>query len=305
MYHGIIDDDNEIDCWWLIKRSQFFEQIEYIRRNFSIISIDEALGNKRLPKNPCVLTFDDGYKSFLTHAYPILEEYQIPSTIYITTGPVAEEGMIWTDRIFCYLYNKYCEEIDLTEFSLGKWPIDSKINKRKSLATILYIMKKTDYRKKNTLIEKIIKQHKDSSRFSEAFKNPFETLSIDDVKELSEKPLVTIGAHTVNHEVLTRMPVREAAKEIKDSRDFLKKWTGKAICHFSYPDGQFNYEIAKQVRKLGFKSAARIGLNINWKIRPYQLYRVGTGSWDNDIIFKCMVNGIIPLKVALIQLSKK
>ena len=29
MYHGIIDDNIDIECWWLIKQSKFIRQIKF------------------------------------------------------------------------------------------------------------------------------------------------------------------------------------------------------------------------------------------------------------------------------------
>jgi len=61
MFHGIIDDDIDLDCWWLLKKSKFLKQVDFLSRNFTIISLDDALSLQTLPKNSCVLTFDDGY----------------------------------------------------------------------------------------------------------------------------------------------------------------------------------------------------------------------------------------------------
>ena len=75
MYHGIIDDNDDIECWWLIRQSSFVRQIKYIKKNFNVISMNKAYSyvssNQALPRNACVLSFDDGYKSYLTKALPI------------------------------------------------------------------------------------------------------------------------------------------------------------------------------------------------------------------------------------------
>ena len=108
MYHGVVDDNDDIECWWLIKQSKFANQIKYIKNHFTIISIDEAYAyisaNKDFPKNACVLTFDDGYKNYMTKALPILKEEQVPSTVYITTGISPRQAMIWADKLFYTLY---------------------------------------------------------------------------------------------------------------------------------------------------------------------------------------------------------
>ena len=65
--------------------------IQYFRRKeYSFISLDQlstSLETGNLPNNKFVVfTFDDGYRDNLEIAYPILKKYEIPFTVYITTG---------------------------------------------------------------------------------------------------------------------------------------------------------------------------------------------------------------------------
>ena len=115
---------------------------------------------------------------------------------------------------------------------------------------------------------------------------------------------MTIGAHTVNHEILTSMPVVDAVKEIVKSKEVLESWIGKPVEHFAYPDGGYNKILADKIRQLNFKSASRIGLSINWGINSFELRRIGTDPQDDNLIFKLMVNGVIPFKVELRNLLK-
>jgi peptidoglycan/xylan/chitin deacetylase (PgdA/CDA1 family) len=68
----------------------FRQQMSYLKENgYSTISFEEFLsyqrGRKRLPPNPVILSFDDGYTSVYERAYPILKEYKFSATIFITT----------------------------------------------------------------------------------------------------------------------------------------------------------------------------------------------------------------------------
>jgi len=297
MYHGIIDDDVDMDCWWLIKKSKFLEQINYLNKNFNFISIDHALESDTIFQNTCVLTFDDGYKSVLTHAYPILVEKNIPFTVYITTGPVEKGTFLWPDIVFAYLYKKKIEEKDQLKIRLDRYPKHYKIDKKNYIEAALSVLKRMDYRKRNAIIEELVNEDIFFIKTLKANGSPFEILSVSDVKKLAADSLVTIGAHSVNHEVLTIMPLDEAEREIRDSRAILRDWTKRKICHFSYPDGKFNKQLTNKVEQLGFKSASRIGLCVNWDIKRFELCRVGTGSWDDDYEFRSMINGIIPLKI--------
>lgn len=296
MFHGIIDDDIDFDCYWLLKKAKFLKQINYLYNNFNLISIDDALFGNSIPENSCVLTFDDGYKSMLTHVYPILKHRNIPFTVYVSSGPVAKRTLLWTDKVFIYLYNMNDRDLDSVMLKFGKYSIDCNINKKIFRVALLNNLKKMDYRKKNALIEKLVNGGAIWLNYFGTSKNPFEMLTVEDVKQLADDPLVTIGAHTVNHEVLTSMPFEEAVSEIKESKDALEGWTGKPIIHFSYPDGKYDQALANKVRELGFRSATRIGLKINWHNKPFELCRVGTNPEDDEVVFKSMVNGIISLK---------
>ena len=63
-----------------------------IAQNYDFISLrqymDYVLYNTALPPKPVVITFDDGYESNFTHAFPILQEFNIPATIFIVTETV-------------------------------------------------------------------------------------------------------------------------------------------------------------------------------------------------------------------------
>lgn len=45
-----------------------------------------------LPKRPVVFTFDDGYADFASEAWPLLDRYGFPATVFVTTGWVADAG---------------------------------------------------------------------------------------------------------------------------------------------------------------------------------------------------------------------
>jgi len=69
----------------------FEKQIKYLlSRNFKVISLTQLVeslkGNSTLPPKSVVITFDDGYKNNYIYAYPILRKYNLPATIFLTTG---------------------------------------------------------------------------------------------------------------------------------------------------------------------------------------------------------------------------
>lgn len=87
MYHSIGEDvDLEID----VDTEVFERQMKFLKTKGSILSIDEASRllerGENLEQQYFVVTFDDGYRNFLTDAYPILKREKIPAILYLNTS---------------------------------------------------------------------------------------------------------------------------------------------------------------------------------------------------------------------------
>jgi len=71
-----------------IHTSKFRKQMETIRQlGITVISWDDFVawknGTKQIPAKSLLLTFDDGWKSVYTDAWPILREFNYPFTLYL------------------------------------------------------------------------------------------------------------------------------------------------------------------------------------------------------------------------------
>jgi peptidoglycan/xylan/chitin deacetylase (PgdA/CDA1 family) len=66
-----------------------------------------------------------------------------------------------------------------------------------------------------------------------------EILTAAELRELRASR-VTIGAHTINHHHLTRLPLAQAQREIEDSQAELEQIVGDRVRHFAYPYGELN-----------------------------------------------------------------
>lgn len=80
-----------------IKPGRFEADLKMLKEdNFNVISLRDAIesisGNANLPPNAVVITFDDGYKSFYEHAYPLLKKYNMPATSFVITS--------WTEGLY-------------------------------------------------------------------------------------------------------------------------------------------------------------------------------------------------------------
>jgi peptidoglycan/xylan/chitin deacetylase (PgdA/CDA1 family) len=104
-YHHVADNDpaspfdrNIADA----TPGQFRRQMEALARYGTPIGIDEllrALDGAPLPRNPVMVTFDDGYRSCHDVALPILRAVGVRATFFVSTSFVSERRIYWWERI--------------------------------------------------------------------------------------------------------------------------------------------------------------------------------------------------------------
>ena len=291
MYHRV---GTNKDIWSIdtTDTSDFEKQMKYLLKTHKIISLEKlarAIIEKRaLPKRAAVITFDDGYKDNYTNAFPILKKYNIPATIFLTTGHIGTDNLFWWDKIGYILCNTKLKGLELEDF--GHISSPSMNNISQSLDMIIEEFERIPENKKNDLIEKLVKISdvdipKDIGRDV--------ILSWEEVKEMNENG-INFGAHTVTHPILTNLSLKQAKHEIVQSKKDIKKRLWKSVSTFSYPSGladDFNAEIINLLKENGFICAVtRIPKTITSKTDLYELGRLPPG-WNYDS-FKFCISGL-------------
>ena len=99
MYHRIHEKGDGVG----VNKCAFERQMEFIKRKMTSIPLtdisDWLLKRKPLPPRAIAITFDDGYEDNFTNAYPILREFKIPATIFLTTGQIESTKIFWWDKV--------------------------------------------------------------------------------------------------------------------------------------------------------------------------------------------------------------
>jgi len=85
----------------VLRQKKFRRQMQYLKDNgyqvLRLYDLDEYLnGNKPIPDKSVVLTIDDGYRSIYEVAYPVLEEFDYPATVFLYTDFIGGgEALTW------------------------------------------------------------------------------------------------------------------------------------------------------------------------------------------------------------------
>ncbi len=99
LYHAVEDHESSYTqrLGVTVSPAMFDANLSYFTKYYNVIPI-EQLGSSKLPDNPLVITFDDGYKSVYQNAYPLLRRYRLPATVYLITRAV-ENRLVWVNEL--------------------------------------------------------------------------------------------------------------------------------------------------------------------------------------------------------------
>lgn len=273
MYHGICKDTWNVSSgnWLHVKESSFRSQMEHVRRYYEPISLQEYVfnpdGSSRSGKPRVVVTFDDGYANNYTVAYPILQELEIPATIFLVSSMIDTDNLFWYDKLRVSLRetlnNTRLEEI-----------VDSfKVNHPHQIDDMV-----------NSFIQGVEIGRSDQVR------DAYGTLTYKQIHDMQSSGLITFDSHTHKHEIVTRMSNEEVRDSVATSIEVLK---GKGIdCGkvFCYPNGFYEQRHFKILSSLGFKAA--VGASCDTDNTPFDLRRLGIGQDLNNIKFQCLLSGM-------------
>ena len=102
MYHRVSKPQNS-DAHLCVSPANFERHLQYLTRNFNLISLDELskyLEIRAYPKRDSVmLTFDDGWEDNYTNAFPLLKKYKAPALIFLATGFIGRKEMLKSNQI--------------------------------------------------------------------------------------------------------------------------------------------------------------------------------------------------------------
>jgi peptidoglycan/xylan/chitin deacetylase (PgdA/CDA1 family) len=220
--------------------------------NCAVLPLREAvrrLLDGTLPPRAVCVTFDDGYRNNLQVAAPVLKRFGIPATVFITQRAI-ETGIMWNDLVIEALR---CAQgtVDLSHLGLGTVDMASVERPDRFVLEVLKAFKYRPLQERWNIAREL---HDRCARRAP----PRLMLDEPDLRELTRCG-VELGAHTVNHPILAKLPPEEAMREIVDCADWLAGVTGERPRSFAYPNGRpgtdFNGIHMRQAREAGFELA--------------------------------------------------
>jgi peptidoglycan/xylan/chitin deacetylase (PgdA/CDA1 family) len=259
-YHRIGDPDADLFDPGVFSATgdEFNEQISYLKRNGSLVTLEEALafvdGTNKDKTHRCrvLITFDDGYLDNYRIAFPILKSHGAQGVFFICSGLVGSGYVPWWDHI-AYLVKAGGRR----QFSL-RFPADldvdiDKNGLNKSLRRILDLFEMKENKDPERFIRELaeVTGGKSLPVASQRF------LNWDEAREMIAGGMA-IGAHTHSHVRLSLLVEEEQRRELTQSRAILSEQLGMDINVLAYPFGSisaFSSQSQQIAQEVGYRAA--------------------------------------------------
>jgi len=270
-------------------------------RDYEFISLDRMyryFQENKFDKKFVVVTFDDGYLDNLTHALPILKKHNVPFTIYVSTNFPDGKAVLWWDLLEELILERDAIEITAANkrYQFNCASMEEKEDTYSRVRSIVMGFNETDS------LDKIRGMF--AGLVEDIYKKTVElALSWDQIIALGKEPLVTIGAHTVNHLSLKQLSRDLAEYEVLESKKQIEAHIGRSVDHFAYPfggPGEVGPKDLKIVKKCGFKTAvATVPGNIfpGHKHHLDFLPRIRMSKEMDNLQLELFIDGLIHFKL--------
>ncbi|MFB6257756.1 MAG: polysaccharide deacetylase family protein [Flavobacteriales bacterium] len=218
------------DPYWPPLPPHAFRQIlTLFSKYYRLLPVEELVQESSLPEDAAFITFDDAFADFQEEALPILEELQLPATLFVPSGSIDKGEIIWPSLVDRYLESA-CET--------GNAPVE--------LGGVRFEPSEIERKGKEAAVgsfkEQLMKLPYDGQMEvrktleGKGFSDRIRPMTWEGLKELPES--IGLGAHTVHHPYLPSLKDEaEIEQEMKASKERIQEMTGRRVRTFAYPFG--------------------------------------------------------------------
>ncbi|MBI3679121.1 MAG: polysaccharide deacetylase family protein [Acidobacteria bacterium] len=302
-YHGVsIEDEHEWDPRFYVSPAILEQRFHVLLESgYHVLPLGEGVRRLRegsLPPRSVALTFDDGCYDFYRQAFPLLEKYKLPATVYLTTFYCFHRKPVFD--MFCH----YLMWKGRHSFAGGRLSgvdhtpeLSSERGRRRASESVIRSAETQamSLAARDALAEELARQL--GLDYQEVVsKRILQLMTVDEVKRISEAG-IDIQLHTHRH----RTPKDRGlfCREIEDNRRAICEMTGasgRETVHFCYPDGVYDREFLPWLEQQGIVSATTCESGLaSRQDHPLLLPRIVDTSGQTPVEFESWISGVSAL----------
>ncbi|HBP89235.1 MAG TPA: polysaccharide deacetylase family protein [Nitrospirales bacterium] len=268
-------EDNDEGCLQGLRPSWLSEQLDYLSRHYHFLSLSKLLDcyeqQQPIPPKSVVITFDDGFRDNFTNAYPILQRYHVPATVFLVTGCVSSGHLPWPQKVG-YLFQKTKVET-LCHVTTNEKPVKLRLPKERDMARMIVrnVLGPMPRLERERSIEELCQLLQ--------VEVPLNRMLTWDQVETMRRGGIEFGAHTLSHPLMALQSPEEARREMEASLHDIENRLGISCPPFVFPGGSYTSDLVKMAISVGFRcviqSRHSVRLNSLEVNDQFSLSRVG------------------------------
>ncbi len=296
-YHGIsLRDEHAWEPSLYLSAASFRHRLQALRATrIEVLPLEEGLSRLHtgtLPPRAAVITFDDGFYDFYKLALPLLREFALPATLYLSTHYCGYRLPIFNLVIPYLLWKSGLATVDWEEAGLPLTPVGTYLERLRATQTLSQFAasRQLDTRGQDDLARRFAGYL--GIDYDDLIQARLFQLVTPEEAALTYRAGVDIQLHTHRH----RTPRDHALfiREIRDNRDRIRDFTGHDAFHFCYPSGDYAAEFLPWLRELGVRSATTCETGLaSARSEPLLLPRVLDGEQVTPVEFEAWLCGLL------------
>ncbi len=303
-YHGVSSSSGRPGVWNAdgvhVGLDRFEAQMAYLKRRQQPVPLSwlcESLeGSRRLPARAVVVTFDDGLRSVVTRALPVLQKHGIPAALFVVAEAVGGSAPLWTYRLGALIDRLPPGRVTLDR--LGQLDLTTLRARRLAFFRVRQRLKLTPAAERADILKAI--EHVAGP----AIAQEGELLDWEEVRRLAEEGF-EIGCHSATHENLTLLSADASWREVAGAKATIEERLGRPVKAFAYPDGFYNERVVEAVRSAGFSLGLTTDPGLNRPaVDPFRVKRLLIGDED-PVAFGVALTGIRVVTSAAAGLGRR
>lgn len=240
----------------------FEKQLRYLKSNHTVIDLvtlkNHLFYKQPLPKNPVLITFDDGDISVFENGLPVLKKLDLPAVLFIITDLIDTNNTFW------------CRQVEKVFQKNGK----SYLEARKQVNHLKNIPEKERMAYLHNLEEVFGRQ-----------------MSSKQLRFLNQNKII-VANHSHTHPMFNNCTFSEISKELEKTRTKFQEWGIGGYETFAYPNGNYNSTSEEALKENNIEVAFLFDHKINKKnINPLRISRIRVDTNTALPEFKVKISG--------------
>ena len=235
-----------------VSTETFETQLRYVAQHMDVLDLETAAlalrGARRLTRDACLITFDDGYRDVYTQAFPILRRMGLPAAVFVSTGYLGTDQLFPHDRLFSTLQVAALQSAAPALPHAERW---AQLAREQGVhAAVERAARSLPHRRVLEIVERLEAAY----GAGEPPDADGHCLTWQQCEEMARHG-IEFGSHSVSHTPLAHEPPERMLRELRDSMDQIEARLARRVKFVAYPNGIYSDEVMSACEDLGVEAA--------------------------------------------------